>query len=54
MNENFLELERCFVPYLRGLNMISSDSSSALTALTEHRFKKQICTFKILVKPRFF
>ena len=45
---------RCFVPHLGGLNMISSDKSSILTAWTEYRFKKQIFGFKILIKPRDF
>ena len=33
--------------------MISSDRSNILAAWTECRFKKQISTFKILVKPRY-
>ena len=34
--------------------MISSDRSNILAAWTECRFKKQISTFKILVKPQDF
>ena len=35
MKEKPLELQRCFVPHLGGLNMASSDKSSILAAWTE-------------------
>ena len=48
-------VERCFVPQLRGINMISSDKSSVFAAGTEYTFKTtQIFTFKILVRARYF
>ena len=46
MKEKHLDLERCFVPQLGGLNMISSDRSSILAASAKYRFKK--CRFSLL------
>ena len=51
MKEKALELEGCFMSYLGGFNLTSTDRSSIFAARTEYRFKKQ---FKILVKPRDF
>ena len=55
MKEKSLELWRCFVSRLGGLNMTSSDRSSVLSTWTEYKFKKtQMFIFKILVKRRDF
>ena len=48
MKKKPLELQRCFVAHLGGLNMISSDGASILAAWTEYRFKKY--RFPLLVK----
>ena len=42
MKEKPLELSRCFVPHLGGLNMISSERSSILATWTEYKFLKNM------------